>query len=89
MCVFKWSPVFHVDKSPQWCLFDFSYRSFLCITSIKNICFKSLVYWEPLFADSATIFGLRPSMARVCIEIDLLKPFPSRVWIGNGDFDEL
>lgn len=26
----------------------------------------------------------RPSMARVCVEIDLLKPRPNRIWLGMG-----
>lgn len=25
-----------------------------------------------------------PSVARVCVELDLLKVFPARVWIGIG-----
>ena len=27
----------------------------------------------------------RPSIVRVCIEIDLLQKFPSRIWIGCGN----
>nr|XP_027096078.1 uncharacterized protein LOC113715975 [Coffea arabica] len=29
----------------------------------------------------------RPSIARVCVEIDLLKQLTQRVWIGNGDHE--
>ena len=35
--------------------------------------------------DSATASGVRQSVARVCVEIDLLQPLPSRIWIGNGE----
>ena len=41
---------------------------------------------KPLFVDAATASGLRPSVARVCVEVDLLKAFPGRIWIGNGDY---
>ncbi|KAM7492321.1 hypothetical protein LguiA_035242 [Lonicera macranthoides] len=34
--------------------------------------------------DGATATVDRPSVARVCIEMDLLKNFPSRIWIGSG-----
>ena len=42
---------------------------------------------KALFVVTATAFGSCPSMARVCVEIDLIKSFPSRIWIGNGDHE--
>ena len=41
---------------------------------------------KPLFVDAATASGVRPSVARVCVEIDLLQEFPGRIWIGHGGF---
>ena len=38
----------------------------------------------PLLVDAATMAISRPSVARVCVEMDLMMPRPSRVWIGNG-----
>ena len=38
----------------------------------------------PLLVDTATMAVSRPNVARVCVEVDLLKPLPPRVWIGNG-----
>ena len=35
--------------------------------------------------DSATAFGVRPSVARVCVEIDLGQPLPSWIWISNRE----
>lgn len=32
----------------------------------------------------ATTNMTRPSVARVCVELDLLTPFPQRIWIGIG-----
>ncbi|XP_075090374.1 uncharacterized protein LOC142171541 [Nicotiana tabacum] len=39
----------------------------------------------PLELDSATTNRIRPSMAKVRIEIDLLKPLPETVWVGLED----
>ena len=43
------------------------------------------VRWTPLFVDAATSSFTRPNVARVCVEVDLLKSFPSRVWVDMGD----
>ena len=40
---------------------------------------------KPLFVDSATASGVRPSIARVCVEIDLLQTLPLRIWISNEE----
>lgn len=37
----------------------------------------------PLRLDATTITLSRPSVARVCIEMDLLKKFLNCIWIGN------
>ncbi|KAM7469883.1 hypothetical protein LguiA_008066 [Lonicera macranthoides] len=34
--------------------------------------------------DAATTKLTRPSVAWTCIEMDLLKKFPARIWIGSG-----
>lgn len=34
--------------------------------------------------DELTANLSRPSVARICLEIDLLKPLPKRIWIGTG-----
>ncbi|VFQ66455.1 unnamed protein product [Cuscuta campestris] len=39
---------------------------------------------SPLQLDSATLNLARPSVARVCVEIDLTKPIPHAVWIYLG-----
>ncbi|XP_071909867.1 uncharacterized protein [Coffea arabica] len=44
---------------------------------------------RPLFLDSATTAGTRPSVARVCVEVDVVKPVVLRVWVaieGETDF---
>lgn len=58
--------------------------------SIKKFCFRLVsILGAPLFMDVATLAASRPSVARVCIEIDLLKPRPLRSWIGNGNHQGL
>lgn len=41
----------------------------------------------PLRLDAATISLKRPSIARVQVEIDLLKPNPTKVWIGMENLE--
>ncbi|XP_027158576.1 uncharacterized protein LOC113760210 [Coffea eugenioides] len=88
MRVFKWSPAFHVDKEPSVVPVWFKlpklplhYFNKECLFQIVN------VLGSPLFVDAATMAASRPSVARVCVEIDLLKPLTLRVWIGNGDHE--
>lgn len=61
-------------------------HAFLFIFFRKDALFSiaSLV-GHPLRCDAATARLTRPSVARVQLEIDLQRPFPSRVWIGTGD----
>lgn len=40
----------------------------------------------PLKADHATTNLLRPSMARICVEIDVSKDLPAKVFIQSADF---
>lgn len=40
---------------------------------------------KPLKVNAATQSLSRPSVARVCVEINLLKPLAKRIWIGQGD----
>lgn len=39
----------------------------------------------PMKMDTATAELTRPSVARMCIEMDLLKKIPGRIWIGCGE----
>ena len=43
---------------------------------------------KPLFLDAVTVNLARPSVACVCVEVDLLHPLPSRVWIGIENSSE-
>ena len=37
---------------------------------------------RPLFLDLATAAGTRPSVARVCVEVDVVKPIVSRICVA-------
>ncbi|XP_071922584.1 uncharacterized protein [Coffea arabica] len=86
MRIFKWSTDFHVDREssvvPVW----FSLPK-LPIHLFHKECLFSIVAclgW-PLCVDTATAMGSRPSVARVCVEVDLQRELPERVWISVGD----
>ncbi|MDD0213388.1 DUF4283 domain-containing protein, partial [Shigella flexneri] len=49
-----------------------------------SICSIAKVAGTPIKIDQGTALLTRPSIARVCIEIDLLKEPPKRVWIMAG-----
>ena len=88
MRVLKWTTKFDVDKGsylvPIWFrlpklplyLFDKQYL-FHVVSCLRT----------PLFADAATASYSLPNVARVCVEIDLMKALPSRVWLDMGDGD--
>ncbi|XP_027060814.2 uncharacterized protein [Coffea arabica] len=83
MRVFRWTRDFHVHKEsplvPVWVnlpalpIHFFDKHSLFFILSPVG---------QPLFLDAATSAGTRPSVARVCVELDLLKPICSRVWVA-------
>lgn len=85
MRVFKWSPSFHVDKEPLIAHIWFSLPKSPIHYFNKECLFHivSCLGW-PLFMDSATSSLARLSVARVCVEVDLLKPQPKQVWIRVG-----
>src|SRR3954468_18855113 len=82
MRTFLWSPDFRLDAessyAPIWVsmpnlpLFLFNKQSLFFIGSILG---------KPLTLDAPTAEITRPNLARLCVEIDLLKSLPPRVWI--------
>nr|XP_027103110.1 uncharacterized protein LOC113724399 [Coffea arabica] len=85
MKLFKWTRSFHVDRDPSVVPVRVSLPK-LPIHLFNQECLFQIVatFGVPLYVDAATAALSRPSMARVCVEVDLLKPLVSRVWIGNG-----
>ena len=86
MRVFKWTTDFHVDREssvvPLWLQLPKLPLHFFN----KQVIFQiASMVGNPLLVDAATLAVSRPSVARVCVEMDLLRSTPSRVWIGNGN----
>lgn len=85
MRVFKWSVDFQLSAEPSvipgWIALEglpihlFNKGSMF---SIANLIGKPMKIDEPAANLS------RPSVARICVEMDLLKELPSRIWIGIG-----
>jgi hypothetical protein len=85
MRVFKWTPHFHINEEssigPVWVNLPmlsfhlYGEPSLLSITGQIGTFLK---------LDKATINLFRPSLARICIEVDLLKVLSRRFWIWNG-----
>nr|XP_027093532.1 uncharacterized protein LOC113713923 [Coffea arabica] len=83
MRVFRWTREFHVQREsslvPVWVtllplpIHYFDKHSLFSILSPVG---------RPLFLDLATAAGTRPSVARVCVEIDVAKLVVPRVWIA-------
>ncbi|XP_071928030.1 uncharacterized protein [Coffea arabica] len=83
MLVFRWTREFHVHKEsslvPVWVnlpnlpIHYFDKHSLFSILSPVG---------RPLFLDSATAAGTRPSVARVCLEIDVSKQVVPRIWVA-------
>lgn len=86
MRITKWTPDFDpkIDKPivPIW----------VSIRGVPLYLQNKSALWEiahmiglPLKMDSATFNGVRPSVVRLCIEVDISKPLPTRLHIQGGD----
>ncbi|KAM7485012.1 hypothetical protein LguiA_001021 [Lonicera macranthoides] len=85
MRVFKWSSNFRGNDESSisfiWVNMPDLPIHFLAKQSLFSI---SGLIGLPLKTDAATASLTRPSVARICVEMNLLQKFPSRVWIGTG-----
>ena len=74
MWVFKWSIDFHVDRESSLVPVWFALRK-LPVHLFHKVCLLLIVAclgW-PLCVDATTALGLRPIVAWMCIEVDLLN----------------
>lgn len=85
MRIFKWTPDFrvHAESSiaPIWVSFPHLPVHFFSKESLFSI---GSTLGKPMRRDAATANLTRPSVARVCMEMDLLKKFPHRIWLECG-----
>lgn len=88
MRIFKWSPGFHTAKEssvvPVWLAFPRLPVHLFQKSALFQI--ASLIGF-PLRTDVATAEWRRPSIARIQVEIDLLKVNPTKLWIGMEGFE--
>nr|XP_027122138.1 uncharacterized protein LOC113739091 [Coffea arabica] len=81
--VFRWTTDFHVHKESSLAPVWFSLPSIPVHFFDKHSLFSIVSpVGKPLFLDAATVAGTRPSVASLCMEVDLLKPLGSRVWVA-------
>ena len=85
MRIFKWSPDFRPDIessiAPIWLSFPKLPVHFFSKSALFSI---AQLIGKPVKLDTSTVEINRSSMARVCVETDLQKKIPRRVWIGCG-----
>ncbi|XP_019161197.1 PREDICTED: uncharacterized protein LOC109157811 [Ipomoea nil] len=87
MRVFKWTPDFRPEFEspivPVWIAFEglpAHLQDKRAIFSIANL------IGSPLKVDSSTLLHNRPSVARVCVELDVSTDLTHQIWINNGSF---
>ncbi|KAG6482722.1 hypothetical protein ZIOFF_059360 [Zingiber officinale] len=84
--IFKWTPYFSYTAEssvvPVWIRFpDLPIHMFSKVTLFS----AASIIGKPIKIDEATADCSRLSVARVCVEIDLLKPKIEDFWIGIGE----
>ena len=86
MKVLKWTIDFTADHEPPVSPVSVSFNH-LPIHLFQKGPLMSLtaLIGRPLVIDAVTRSLSRPSVARVCIEVNFLRNLPKRVWIGNGE----
>ncbi|CAH9112413.1 unnamed protein product [Cuscuta europaea] len=82
----RWSPSFSVDcdspLAPVWVVFE---GLPVHLHDARALFHMAALLGRPIVIDSPTANFSRPSLARICIEIDVSKVLPSKIWIGNGN----
>nr|XP_027109270.1 uncharacterized protein LOC113729143 [Coffea arabica] len=85
MRTFKWTPEFKVTSesthAPVWVALEHLPIHFFDKVSLFSIV---AAIGSPLQVDAATANLVRPSVARICIDLDISRDLPSRIWIGTG-----
>ncbi|KAI0529408.1 hypothetical protein KFK09_001957 [Dendrobium nobile] len=84
MKLFKWTPLFDVFVEspivPIWASFP-NLRPHLFSPRILHG--LGSMFGRPLRIDNATMNGIRPSVARILVELDVTKRYAKQVWLGS------
>lgn len=86
MRVFIWSLEFWLDVESSHALVLVSFET-LPILFFNNVGLFTIVnaIGVPLKIDSATTILSRPNVVRFCVELDVCKELPRRIWISMAD----
>lgn len=85
MRVLKWTPFFSVELKSSIVLIWPWLPNLLVHLFGKGPLFSiAKRVGEPLKLNVSITMLSRPSVARICVEVDLLHELPNRVWIRNG-----
>ncbi|VFQ79788.1 unnamed protein product [Cuscuta campestris] len=85
MVVTKWTPSFHADsKSPVFPIWVSLTHLPIHLQDAKALHSIASSIGHPLMMDAYTAAKTRPSMARFCVEIDISKDLPKKIWIDDG-----
>jgi len=87
MKIFKWTPDFRPDMEspivPVWIALEglpAHLQKKRAMYSIANL------IGSPLKVDASTLAHNRPSVSRVCVDLNVSKPIPEFIWINNGSY---
>ncbi|VFQ98810.1 unnamed protein product [Cuscuta campestris] len=85
MVVSKWTPSFHADtESPVFPVWVSLTHLPIHLQEAKALHSIASSIGHLLMMDASTSAKTRPSMARFCVEIDISKDLPKKIWIDNG-----
>lgn len=85
MHIFKWMLKFHVSTEPSIVLVWISFENLQVHLFQKEVLFSlARAMRNPLKLNEPTTNLTRPSIARTCKELDLLKPVPHGIWNINS-----
>lgn len=86
MRVLIWSPSFIVHHELSMVLIWIRFPTLPIQFFAKGPLFAiTLLIGEPLRMDASIENLAQPSVPRVCVELDVLRPKLERIWINNGD----
>ncbi|CAH9107142.1 unnamed protein product [Cuscuta europaea] len=85
MCVTKWTPEFRLNVESPIVRVWIGFEGLPLHLQDKRALFEIAgLIGKPLKMDAATARLSRPSVARVCVEIDLTHELPQKIWIQFG-----
>ncbi|XP_020687475.1 uncharacterized protein LOC110103206 [Dendrobium catenatum] len=87
MRILKWTPFFDVHEESLIVLIWISFPNLrLHFFNPQVLHALGSVFGRPLQTDQATASRTHPSVARVLVEVDILKKHPKEVWVGSKAF---